>query len=536
MGNAQNGKKRKLKHHNTLKEKIDKEIMESLGSKDNKESVNRFKDGMKRRLRAQRFLTSGLGKILNDEDRSISTAHNLLSSIFDSNVNFEEHKELINNNFINSHFLYNIIEEKNSKNSKNSEFFYKEKIESLGNLLTQKISYKNNEEMILTKSLEIVNKESVKFSDVTSENQTSNSNFYINQNNSLRLSNKNILRETLGNNPESAAVSELLPSQSLRTSQNIQTLRSCESINKLSNKINFQNDKILLSQGDVPVDTPEQFKITEKLENSNFNLTSGNKSEIKTMNINLNPPNQKQTFENILSTSTTHKSEILSLEKSYKLEDNTASKLNKGKDRSISKTKKRIYTKPPVVNIKINLKDFIKQDAIEKSFLTPTTGKNTQFKKNISKDLNITNFSKDQNISNVNDSSFVDIVDALSDTKKEYIEMRKRKNLSKSKSKSPHHTGINFNGVVSGMREFVKIRTNDEESFNNSNYNFSSYYQESRENRENSKNRIKYKQTGLKEKQISDGESDDSNHLANFGMQNRDRIINTNNLKLVNKN
>jgi hypothetical protein len=489
MGNAQNAKRRKSKQHNTLKEKIDKEIMESLGSKDNKESVNRFKEGMKRRLRAQRFLTSGFGKILNDENRTISTAHNLISSIFDSNINFEEHKNLVNNNFMNSHFLYNIIEEKNSEN------FYKEKIESLNSLLMKNFSQKNDEEIILTKSLEIVGKDSpsVKFSDVVSDNS------YTNQNNTLKLSSKNNLRETLVNNIET----------SLRTSQ---ALRTSESINRMSNKLNFENDKVLQSQGDYPLDTPEQFKKTQndKLENSTFNLTPVNKEPIKTMNISLNVT--RQNIEN--NSSTINKSQILPLDKSNI--DNNTSNLNV-KDRSLSKTKKRTYTKPPIVNIKINLKDFIKQDAIEKSFLSPTSGNQAKKKNEDSKrDLNITHISKDQNISNINDSSFVDIVDVFSDTKKEYIEVRKRKNLSKSKSPDRSFNQIN-------TREVVKIRMNDD-----GNYNFNSYYQESRNkgDLDDRKNRIKYKQ--------SDIEEDDSQHIADFGLNNQHRTMN--NLKLVNKN
>ena len=110
-------------------------------------------------------------------------------------------------------------------------------------------------------------------------------------------------------------------------------------------------------------------------------------------------------------------------------------------DRPKSKTKKNFYTKAPIVNIKIDIKDFIRQDALEKSFLTERNYHKVKTEKSPSKRVNI---SKDQTISNVSETSFVDIVDVLNQTKREYIEAKKKRTQSKSPSKQDFTAQNNF--------------------------------------------------------------------------------------------
>jgi hypothetical protein len=86
------------------------------------------------------------------------------------------------------------------------------------------------------------------------------------------------------------------------------------------------------------------------------------------------------------------------------------------------------------------MKDFIKQDALEKSFLNEKkdiSNHNIKLNKS-STNLKIINISKDNVITNVNDNSFIEIVDILSDSQTKIVDAKKKKFVQFHLSKSPH--------------------------------------------------------------------------------------------------
>jgi hypothetical protein len=116
------------------------------------------------------------------------------------------------------------------------------------------------------------------------------------------------------------------------------------------------------------------------------------------------------------------------------------------KSKSRSKTKV-IYANPPRINIKVKLKDIIKQDVIENSVLEKTYNLKNRKKDN----MNITNISKVHDTSAImnEEPSFVDIIDILSQTDLSYKAAIKQKKIEKankvvaSRARSPVYASNN---------------------------------------------------------------------------------------------
>lgn len=317
--------------------KINKEIQNTLGIKNNKESVNKFKEGIKKMLRKtiDKITPSNMGNIIYNNEKLLKTAHNLVQSIFNTNVNQEFYEDKMNQNFYSCIFNYNITSKENPE-------FVKEKFNNINNLLFKqnKSIYEKND---FSKSFD--GKNSIN-SGMSKQMQSAKEDVDINT----------VNHETYASND-----------------LNITTN------NKINEEISFKDksDGLKSSVNQINV-----FKTTQ----SNFNQE------------NASPPKKKST----------------------------------------SKTRKKIYEKKaPVVNIKINLKDFIRQDVLEKSFMNETPVNQSKIRKKSNtperKDhINLTKISKDNSISNVNDSSFGELVDAFSNTKSEYIEAKRKQNASKT--------------------------------------------------------------------------------------------------------
>jgi hypothetical protein len=147
-------------------------------------------------------------------------------------------------------------------------------------------------------------------------------------------------------------------------------------------------------------------RINESLINSNLDMSYRSRSEDRTL---------------VLETIDIDRSKD---ESEYKFTD---SRIGKSTNKSRSKSKVK-YSKPPKVNIKMNIKDLIKEDIIENTIIKE--------KKEVRKNskLNITNISKINTSVNHNDASFVDIIDILAQTDLSYKDaLRKRKQKQKNK-------------------------------------------------------------------------------------------------------
>ena len=149
---------------------------------------------------------------------------------------------------------------------------------------------------------------------------------------------------------------------------------------------------------------------------------------LETMQLNLS----KFSDSNLsMSMSRSYSNDKLNTDREY-LDDNSVNlnlnNLTKTKSKSRSKTKVQ-YLGPPKVNIKVKLKDIIKEDVIENSILD----KQYNLKK---KNLNITNISKVNDTSAImnEEPSFVDIIDILAQTDLSYKAAIKQKKLEKMKN------------------------------------------------------------------------------------------------------
>jgi hypothetical protein len=156
---------------------------------------------------------------------------------------------------------------------------------------------------------------------------------------------------------------------------------------------------------------------TENLDNLQLNLSKFSDSNLS------------------MSMSRSYSQDKLDTRGDYLIDDNSVNlNLNtspgKGKSRSRSKTKVQ-YTKQPKVNIKVKLKDIIKEDVIENSILDKTY--NLKGKKP-GGNLNLTNISRVNDTSAImnEEPSFVDIIDILAQTDLSYKVAIKQKKMEKA--------------------------------------------------------------------------------------------------------
>jgi hypothetical protein len=420
MGNKQNAK---TNYNLEVNKKLDNKISESLGYRNNKTNLNLFLEGFTHKLKKKLSKSSKFSQLLHDENYLLSTSHNLLKNIFDSNTNFESYRTRLNISFPNSLFFYNIIEE----NSKDQETFIKEKVELINSIFSNegfKDDFKikiEEADSSLVKSLEInslkISNETVReVEDLPSLNSLGEKVEKSERVKILKQVNRNNDKEAENNilvNPNAAFKTET------QRNNNKTDLNSNE--NAETSKTNHSDKSLAYYNNDIQTNKFVGPDIYNKSTGKHNKLISPNTSNMPN---NIIGRKIKQSIEESSPPQNFLK------ENANNLYIETKESLN-NTERSKSKTKKRNYNKAPVVNIKIDIKDFIKQDALEKSFLTERNPvKIRQISgKSPTKTMNI---SKDHTISNICDSSFVDVVDVLSETKREYLEAKKKKTQSKS--------------------------------------------------------------------------------------------------------
>lgn len=372
------------KYTNEIHNRLNRQIVETLNSERDMSAISEFKDNLKKKfnkINLSGLLVSNLSSTLNNENKLLNFSNLLIQEIYsDNGVNNPVNQESNNINFVNSYFTYNILDP--FQNKDNYHNFHKDKIASVNNFLS---SGKDKENVLDTDIFRSISYERSSFKNAPKKNEDEiNYNYYnYNTNNSF-------------------------DKEKERNFERLEKIEQKE-IKFLSSKIIFEekekfNKELTLNKQNIKLEDSKE--ITYEISNSNNKLNSN-----------------KKTINNIQKTT---KSQI-----QYPAQNTSHISNVKAKKHPI-KPKKQ-----PIVNIKINLKDIVREDVIEQAFKTEPNNYRDKTPKNIkNKDqevLNLSNLSKvNLTTANLNDTSFIEVIDIFQQQNKNYVEI-----LKKNKSKSP---------------------------------------------------------------------------------------------------
>ena len=337
--------------------KLNDEITKRINLKVNKNDESKFKKFLHKKFQKD-FVNSNFSSNFDNEDKAINKITSLLNLIYTKNTD-NNLKISSNRTIYETVFNYDIVE----KESKDYNKFNKNMIMMMRNFIHGNEDNKDsNEQFEIKKNSEIFMPiETIK----SNENENIINNSEISKNSKQLLYFNNNSREINNSNNNQVNITDNMSLNSMKSKKSLYN-------NSVKNKI-LLNEKMNNNTNT----------------NTNNNMESFNHSNNDSESINLNLSNNNKKIR------------------------------SKSKEKNTKHNK--IPKKKPIVTIKINIKDLIKEDLLEKSILEP----NERYKRcrspNNKEYSNYYKIKKElcqNNISNLNNEKFIEKIDELSQPNK----------------------------------------------------------------------------------------------------------------------